>query len=107
MREPVFRVVRLSSDHYKGTRDRFDSGSKALDDYLKHQVTQDIRRKVTSCYVALAENEIIAGYYTLASASVDLSELPDELKRKLPRYPSVPAARMGRLAVDLFFQKKG
>jgi ribosomal protein S18 acetylase RimI-like enzyme len=31
---------------------------------------------------------------------------PDETKR-LPRYPTVPAVRIGRLAVDLRFQGRG
>jgi predicted GNAT family N-acyltransferase len=31
---------------------------------------------------------------------VGLRDLPDEQARKLPRYPSVPAALLGRLAVD-------
>lgn len=31
---------------------------------------------------------------------MELRDLPDEQARKLPRYPSVPAALLGRLAVD-------
>ena len=50
---------------------------------------------------------MIAGYYTLASASILLSDLPETLAKKLPRYPSVPAVRMGRLAVSDSFKGKG
>ena len=46
----------------------------------------------------------MAGYYTLAAAGVPLGELPEELVKKLPRYPSVPVARLGRLAVDQAFR---
>jgi len=60
---------------------------------------QDIRRRVTACFVALTDEQRIAGFYTLASASVLLSDLPASLSRKLPRYPSVPTIRLGRLAV--------
>ena len=67
-------------------------------------VTQDIRRLVAACFVALAEGERIAGYYTLASASLLPADLPSSIAKKLPRYPTVPAVRMGRLAVDLDFQ---
>lgn len=45
----------------------------------------------------------IAGYYTLASASVRLADLPDGVSKKLPRYPTVPAVRLGRLALDRNF----
>ena len=46
-------------------------------------------------------------YYTLASASLLLADLPVATAKKLPRYPSVPAVRMGRLAVDLGFRGQG
>jgi len=49
----------------------------------------------------------IAGYYTLASASVYLGDLPARYKKKLPRYPTVPVVRMGRLAVDRAFKSQG
>ncbi len=42
----------------------------------------------------------IAGYYTLAAAGVPLADMPAELAKRLPRYRSVPVARLGRLAVD-------
>ena len=42
----------------------------------------------------------IACYYTLASAQLSVTLLPEQFKKKLPRYPSVPAVRMERLAVD-------
>jgi predicted N-acetyltransferase YhbS len=42
----------------------------------------------------------VAGYYTLAAGGVLLSDLPEALTKRLPRYPSVAVARLGRLAVD-------
>jgi GNAT superfamily N-acetyltransferase len=43
----------------------------------------------------------------LAAAGVPLSELPPAVTKKLPRYPTVPAIRVGRLAVDRHFQGRG
>lgn len=99
-----FRVLPLDAAQ---DRTAFNSGSKALDDYFRQQITQDMRRRVTACFVALDRGQQIAGYYTLASASLLFSDLPDTLAKKLPRYPSVPAIRMGRLAVDRGFQGQG
>lgn len=99
-----FRVLPLSKQH---ERDAFDSGTVALDRYFREQVTQDIRRRIASCFVALTETDEVAGYYTLASAGMLLNELPEDVIRKLPRYPSVPAVRMGRLAVDQRFKGQG
>jgi ribosomal protein S18 acetylase RimI-like enzyme len=104
MSDPTFEVLRLDSDH---DRSVFHSGSEPLDSYFKQQVSQDIRRRVTACYVALTEGQQIAGYYTLASACVLLSDLPITLSKRLPRYPTVPAIRMGRLAVDSEFKGVG
>lgn len=88
-------------------RSRFNSGSEALDRYFREQVTQDVRRRVAACFVALDEDQQIAGYYTLASASILLVDLPASSGKKLPRYPTVPAVRMGRLAVDQGFKSRG
>jgi GNAT superfamily N-acetyltransferase len=70
-------------------------------------VGQDIKRRLTACFTALDGNARVAGYYTLASASILLTDLPDNLAKKLPRYPNLPAVRMGRLAVDQGFKGKG
>jgi GNAT superfamily N-acetyltransferase len=82
-------------------RPDFSCGVETLDRYFQKQVTQDVRRRATACYVATAVSEArVAGYYTLAAASVPLADIPIELARRLPRYPFVPVARLGRLAVD-------
>ncbi len=86
-----------------GAHDRklFTSGIDALDRYFREQVTQDVRRRATSCYVTIdAATQKVAGYYTLAAAGVPLLEVGDDFAKRLPRYPSVPVARVGRLAVD-------
>ena len=44
-------------------------GQHLFDHREREQVTQDIRRRVAACFVALADGQRIAGYYTLASAS--------------------------------------
>lgn len=104
MSHAPFRVVPLDSTH---NRNAFDSGSAPLNRYLHEQVTQDVRRRVTACFVALNADHQIAGYYTLASASVLLTDLPAAIAKRLPRYPTVPAVRMGRLAIDQNFQGQG
>jgi GNAT superfamily N-acetyltransferase len=89
------------------SRAGFDCGVAELDRYFQQQVTQDIRRKVTSCFVGVADDGSLAGYYTLASASIPIGDLPIDLARRLPRYPTLPAARIGRLAVDFRFRSCG
>jgi GNAT superfamily N-acetyltransferase len=88
-------------------RASFKSGVEPLDRYFRTQVSQDIKRRVSACFVATDAHGRMAGYYTLASASVLLVDLPEALGKKLPRYPSIPAVRMGRLAVDQSFKGIG
>ena len=92
----------------KEDRSDFGCGSEPLDRYFKTQASQDVRRRVRVCYLALEKTTgRIAGYYTLSAADVPVSDLPPEVARRLPRYPSVPAARIGRLAIDQSFQGRG
>lgn len=99
-----FSVVALD---LTSDRSDFESGVAALDQYFQTRVGQDIKRRVTACFVATDAHGQIAGYYTLAAASVLLTDLPDAVAKKLPRYPSVPAVRMGRVAVHQRYKGKG
>jgi GNAT superfamily N-acetyltransferase len=86
----------------------FRCGEASLDRYFQTQATQDIRRHVANCFVAV-ESEIgnVAAWYTMAAASLPLADLPVEETKRLPRYPIVPAVLIGRLAVDERFQGRG
>ena len=104
MSSAPFRLALLDPGH---DRSAFKSDSEPLNRYLREQATQDVRRRVAACFVALADGQRIAGYYTLASATLLLADLPPNIGKKLPRYPTVPAVRMGRLAVDQAFKGQG
>ena len=83
----------------------FSCGIEPLDRYLATQAGQDMRRRVSNCFVALPEDSIaVAGYYTLAATSIPVRDLPVDQTRRLPRYPMLPAALIGRLAVDRNFR---
>ena len=105
MTEPTFRLAPLGAEH---ARDSFCCGEEALDRYFKTQATQDIRRRIANCFVAVeSATGLVAAYYTIAAASIPLVELPREEAKRLPRYPTLPAVRIGRLAVDQRFQGRG
>jgi ribosomal protein S18 acetylase RimI-like enzyme len=97
-------VEALGPDH---NRTGFACGAEALDRYLRERALQDVRRRLSNCFAALSPVGVIAGYYTLAATGILLTELPPEVTRRLPRYPTVPAALIGRLAVDLQFRGQG
>lgn len=99
-----FVIEALASRH---DRKGFACGVAALDRYLKEQAGQDIKRRAALCYVAHEpDSNRIAGYYTLSAGDVALRDMPDDDARRLPRYPAVPVARIGRLAIDRDYQGK-
>jgi ribosomal protein S18 acetylase RimI-like enzyme len=105
MTEAPFRLAPLGAEHDRGS---FQCGEEALDRYFKTQATQDIRRRIANCFVAVdAATNQVAAYYTLAAASIPFVDLPAEEAKRLPRYPTLPAVRIGRLAVDKKFQGRG
>ncbi len=96
-----FIVEPLAPGH---DRTEFTCGVDALDRYFRSQAGQDVRRRTTACFVAREiATGTIAGFYTLAAGGILLAEMPAPLARRLPRYPSVPVARLGRLAVALAY----
>lgn len=69
---------------------------------------QDIKRRIATCFVVAGlDTRAVAGYYSLSACGVSLSGLAAEDAKKLPRYPVVPAALLGRLAVDSAHRGKG
>lgn len=100
-----FRIEPLSADH---DRSQFRSGSDALDRYFREQASQDIKRRIATCFVAASIGaQDVAGYYTLTATGVALNALRLEISKKLPRCPVVPAALLGRLAVSRDYQGQG
>ena len=96
----------LDKKHF---RKDFDCGKELLNNYLKNQAWQDIKRKLSVCFV-LAEKETncIQGYYTLSNNSIPLGSFPEPIKKKLPgSYHYIPTTLLGRLAVDKAYQGKG
>jgi GNAT superfamily N-acetyltransferase len=96
-----WRIERLADTH---DRSSFSCGQSSLDDFLKKLAGQYDRRDFARTYVAvLPPDTIVHGYYALSGGSLDLSVLPEAVRKKLPRHP-VPVARLGRLAVNQAMQ---
>lgn len=104
MSRPRFRIAQLGKEDRSG----FQSDSEPLDRYFRTQVGQDIRRRVAACYIAIhTASNTVAGYYTLSAADIPVTDAPEDMTKRLPRYPTIPAARLGRLAIDKQFRGMG
>jgi hypothetical protein len=95
----------LNTIHSKNT---FECGNTILDNYLKHQASQDIRKKLSVCFVWPEGKYKIIGYYTLSNSSIPKSQLPEGFKHKFPsKYENLPVTLLGRFAINLSFQNEG
>lgn len=84
-------------------RASFSCGNEVLDAYLRTQAGQDLRKHAAVPFVITEDGKTIAGYYTLSQFAVELDAVPEEIAKKLPKYPMVSATLLGRLAVSAAF----
>ncbi len=105
-RAGLYRIEPLEKKH---GRDAFRCGVESLDNYLKTQASQDMRRKANAVFVLVPERApgTIAGYFTLCACGLAPGAIPEEARKHLPRYPQVSATLLGRLAVKVELQGQG
>ena len=87
----------------------FICGKDMLDRYFHEQANQDIKKKLSACFVKEdSGTRLVQGYYTLSNSSVPKDFIPFEIQKKLPpSYSSIPVTLLGRLAIDSRFHGKG
>lgn len=96
-------IQELNADH---DRSAFSCGQASLDDFLKKYAGQNQKTGVSRTYVAVMSGSTkVFGYYTISAGVVQFADIPDDLRKRLPRYP-VPVAHLGRLAVDTTAQRQ-
>lgn len=87
-------------------RTQFDCGELALNDFLSRYAGQQQKRNLNRVYVAIDASGAVVGFYCLSATSIAFNDLPEALRKNLPRYP-IPAVLLGRFAVDRHHQGKG
>lgn len=102
-----FQTVGLAKHHI---REEFSCGHEIVDEYLKNQANQDIRKRLAMCFVLSDEpiDNRVKGYYTFSNTSIPREFIPDDLQSRFPQaYKVIPATLLGRLARDRNFTKQG
>ena len=88
-------------------RTTFDCGKPQLNEYLTKYALQNQKKRYAITFVATEGNsKQIAGYYCTSASTIEFTNIPDSLNKKLPRYPA-PVMLIGQLAVDRRMQGKG
>ena len=91
----------LSQEH---DLSHFCSGNEELNDWLTKRAFKNFKNRASNTFVLTIDKKVI-GYYALSSGSIYHKEAYKKLRRNMPN--PIPAVTLGRLAVDIKYQKKG
>lgn len=102
-----------SNYHFEplGNHDRaaFSCGCQELDDYIRNQASQDLKRNLAAVFVIVRNDnpQRVIGCYTLSSRHLQFEQLPEEIAKKAGKYNTVGVTLLGRMAVDSSQQGQG
>lgn len=82
-------------------RKNFTCEEDSLTHYIRKQVSQDIRKRLATCFVAIDERQNVVGYYTLTSESLGRELIPEKYLKQVPKNYNAPVILLGRLARDI------
>lgn len=92
--------------HPSDDRSSLQSGDEALDRFFHRYAGQNqFRHHIGVTYVVVDSGRVL-GFATVAPRQLEIDELPERARKKLPRYP-VPVLGLARLAVDESVQRMG
>jgi GNAT superfamily N-acetyltransferase len=91
----------LADQHRLGA---FNSGVPTLDEWLRRRARANQVSGASRSFVVCAD-DIVVGYYALASGAVNAAAAPSRFRRNMPE--PIPVAVLGRLAVDQTYHGQG
>ena len=95
-------IILLEKFH---NRKNFECEEESLTEYLQKQVSQDIKKGLATCFVAVDDDKNVIGYYTLTSESLGRDLIPAKYIKQVPKNYNAPVILLGRLARH--FKTKG
>lgn len=94
----ILNISILDKEH---NRTNFECEVEALSNYIRKQVSQDVKKRLAICFVATDTDKNVIGYYTLTSESLGREQIPEKYLKKVPRNYNAPVILLGRLARDI------
>lgn len=92
------KIQLLEKNHI---RKNFTCEEESLNHYIRKQVSQDIRKRLATCFVAIDKEQNVIGYYTLSSESLGREFIPEKYMKQVPKNYNAPVILLGRLARDI------
>ncbi len=87
-------------------RSNFSCGNTELDRWLRTHASQAERDHTARTFLAVDEDELLVGYYSLTTYRLALPAVMDALGHEEVRYPK-SALLLARLAIDRLYQRQG
>lgn len=96
-------------DVKKHDREKFNCGVPVLNSYLRVRANQEQKKRLNVVYVAVPESKKkrIIGYCTMSNGSIALSKMTPGFRKGVPATYDIPIVKIGRLGVDVDYQRKG
>lgn len=90
-------------------RKNFDCGEPSLNKYLQTIARQHDKLDLSRTFVMTTDKNDpnIIGYYTLTTCHIDISSVPEPLRKKYSQQHGIQGALIGRLAVNKDNQNQG
>jgi GNAT superfamily N-acetyltransferase len=100
--------VRIEPLDRKHDRAAFKCGDHRLDNFIQKTAARQQENDIARVYVACLDQEnAVTGYYAINAHSIDATTLLEEVRKKLPSYPTIPAIYLSKLGVQEDHQGKG
>ncbi len=104
-----FKVELLNHDH---DLSKFDCSDGNLNEFLKNDALIEQKKKLNTTHLIFYKGEII-GYFSLLTDKIFVKDLKNrEIRANIEhdlknKYKTIPAVKIGRLAIDRKYAKKG
>jgi len=102
--EPIGRLKKPERLKPQHDFSEFNSGHDSLDYWLSDKALHNDQADASRIYVVCEDNQVVA-YYCLSTGSASRNEAASKLRRNMP--DPIPVMILGRLAVDLAWQRHG
>lgn len=95
-------------DRANHDRAAFSCGVERINNFLKSTAARQADDDYTKVYVAVEPpSNRILGYYALCAHAIDIGTLQEEDRKRMPRYPTIPAIYLSMIAVDESVRNRG
>ena len=99
----ALRIEPITKAH---NRKAFSCSKPELTRYLHRHARQNHENNIAKTFVAVDAENTVRGFYSLSTSDIEFEQIPEAFTKSLPGYP-IPAALIGKLAVDVAYEGQG